>query len=96
VHRKKNSNLNWKLNLFLIFTFYRTSNLPLFFSCDSDYVILSGGEQSEKFCGQKLPREYISKDNVVGVRFVSNSHENQQKPGFVATYTSGLAGTCSI
>ena len=78
----------------VLFFVFQTSSIHLFFnfSCDSDYVILSGGERSEKFCGQKLPHEYVSKDNVVGVRFVSTSHENQQKPGFVATYTSGLAG----
>eukprot|EP00111_Clytia_hemisphaerica_P001731 TCONS_00004887-protein len=57
--------------------------------CDSDYVILSGGEESKKFCGQKLPSEYVSKENVINVRFVSTSHQNQLKPGFVATYTSG-------
>ena len=55
-------------------------------------MLLSGGEETKKLCGQQLPTEYVSKDNVVNIRFISSSHQNQQKPGFIATYTSGSTG----
>ena len=55
-------------------------------------MLLSGGEETKKLCGQQLPTEYVSKDNVVNIRFISSSHQNQQKPGFIATYTSGSSG----
>lgn len=54
--------------------------------------MLSGGEETKKLCGQQLPTEYVSKDNIINIRFISSSHQNQQKPGFIATYTSGSTG----
>ena len=58
------------------------------FSCSSDYIFLSGGDEKKKYCGQKVPPVYTSTDTLF-IRFVSSSHLTAMKPGFVATYTSG-------
>lgn len=61
-------------------------------SCNSDYITLSGGEENKRFCGQKIPPDYVSKENVVNLRFVSSNRQTIMKPGFVATYTTGASG----
>ena len=52
-------------------------------------MVLSGGDENKKYCGQKIPPTYESKTQPIVVRFVSTNHAATLKPGFVATYTSG-------
>ncbi|XP_057290630.1 A disintegrin and metalloproteinase with thrombospondin motifs 6-like [Hydractinia symbiolongicarpus] len=58
--------------------------------CSTDFVYLTDGQENKKYCGQKIPPSYTSKQNPITVRFVSTNHAATLKPGFVATYTSGM------
>lgn len=85
--KKKNSKKTHCLGAFCLYTLL--TRVWFLNSCSSDYVFLSGGDESKKYCGQKVPPAYVSKKNSIIMRFVSTSHPVNMKAGFVATYTSG-------
>lgn len=79
----------------LLVTSNVNNRINIYFSCSTDFVYLTDGQENKKYCGQKIPPSYTSKQNPITVRFVSTNHAATLKPGFVATYTSGMGqGKC--
>ena len=53
-------------------------------SCIFDYVEISDGTAVKKYCGKKIPSEFISKANTLEVKFFSDSSITEK--GFSASY----------
>ena len=52
--------------------------------CSFDSVEIKDGAITKKYCGKKTPPEYVSKGNIITVKFVSDVITNGK--GFSASY----------